>query len=106
MQVGSGLAQRETIVLALNDAWLRENGRDATRVQVVQETGKNMSHAFNVAASYARGHYLLFFLESMEMPPRSDFTYPHSDNVLEYLVSVIKKETGRNCTCKSKQFRT
>jgi hypothetical protein len=98
VQVGNGLGERERIFTALEVEWQQQQQQQA-RVRLVEERGTNLSHAFNVAASHARGTHLLFFLETMEVPARSGFTFPPPpppgnavDNVLDYLLSVIHQD--------------
>lgn len=96
VQVGEGVGQRETVLVALDEAWLQMADNDLIdRLLFVEESGKNLSHAFNLAASHAQGRYLLFFLEAMEMPPPSAFTYPNQvETVFEYLISVVEDNQG------------
>lgn len=95
IQVGSGLGQRESILSAIDDSWLLAGDESYNaRIQFLPEAGRNLSHAFNLATSYAHGRYLLFFVENMEMTPRVGYAYPRGTNVLEYLVSVIEDNQG------------
>jgi hypothetical protein len=99
VQVGCGLGEREVILSAVDgEMGLKQNSHEEGRldnVRMLEGVGKNLSHAFNLAASFARGRYLLFFLETMEVPSPSGYTFPaQKDNVMDYLISVVGDTEG------------